>query len=652
VSAPSGELDALLVEARAMSAKGRDTEAAQLIHSRVASLPAASQGRARFEEARLYRRAKVPDLALPAAREALRLGQKDPDLLWIEADCMRQLEQPSAEEKFRELLAVEPSHTAAKLGLARIRMRSEDPVSALPLFDEYFRAASPLDDDAKIARLEHARALKIAGRYQQAADRYAELLEVEPLESVYYSGLAEVLYRLKLRKEARRVEGIYRLLSQGSFEEHVEERLRETGNTAFALGQRAANRLRQKRYLDAFRSYLQALELDQDEPRFRMFYADLATQFRRLPEARKVLEVALERKLQPASGLWWMLGRVALEEKRWIDAASAFQKGLEALSREGDAGGTEKGQASTFSLSLSLARAALESKDTGVARAAADLARKSAPSSWEPIFWQARAQLAEEHATEAARLFEEAAARGGRAASDLLDLQLYSALALEKLGRAPEAIARLEALRQAHSGSRLVLAELARLLAGDAARLPPIASALARIDEQEASVRTLEAALASRALEESGPLYLDLAKAHLALQDPRAFDELFLAADLLPENAEVCRLLLTGMRQDPDVFVRIRYLRRLLDLEPRDAPSLGSLAQEYIGLHVRLDEARTLAERLRQVDGSTAAFRLGAQAELLLGRRREALALLEDGLARQPGDPALTALKASAEAAR
>jgi tetratricopeptide (TPR) repeat protein len=499
VSAPSGELDALLVEARAMSAKGRDTEAAQLVHSRVASLPAEFQGRARFEEARLYRRAKVPDLALPAAREALRLGQKDPDLLWIEADCMRQLEQSFRGGEVPRAARGRAEPHGRQAGLARIRMRSEDPVSALPLFDEYFRAASPLDDDAKIARLEHARALKIAGRYQQAADRYAELLEVEPLESVYYSGLAEVLYRLKLRKEARRVEGIYRLLSQGSFEEHVEERLRETGNTAFALGQRAANRLRQKRYLDAFRSYLQALELDQDEPRFRMFYADLATQFRRLPEARKVLEVALERKLQPASGLWWMLGRVALEEKRWIDAASAFQKGLEALSREGDAGGTEKGQASAFSLSLSLARAALESKDTGAARAAADLARKSAPSSWEPIFWQARAQLAEEHATEAARLFEEAAARGGRAASDLLDLQLYSALALEKLGRAPEAIARLEALRQAHSGSRLVLAELARLLAGDAARLPPIASALARIDEQEASVRTLEAALASRA---------------------------------------------------------------------------------------------------------------------------------------------------------
>src|SRR2546428_511480 len=78
----------------------------------------------------------------------------------------------------------------AQLSLASILFRVSDPAAALPLFESYFRSASPGDPVYEEALLEHGRALRAAGRHQEAADRFMLLLLRDPLRHTLYSELA------------------------------------------------------------------------------------------------------------------------------------------------------------------------------------------------------------------------------------------------------------------------------------------------------------------------------------------------------------------------------------------------------------------------------------------------------------------------------
>jgi tetratricopeptide (TPR) repeat protein len=501
-------------------------------------------------------------------------------------------------------------------------MRSDNPAAALPLFDGYFKGAAPNDPEYKVALLEHARALRNVGKYQEAADRFALLLEDDPLEGAYYSGLAEALYRMHLRKEGRFVEEIYKLISQNAFEEHVEDRLRETGNTAFALGQRAANRMRQRRYLDAFRSFLGALEADRGDPRLRVFYADLCLRFSRLRDARAVVNGAIQAGMKPASGLWWMLGRIALEAENAREALAALQNGAQVLQAEGDQGGPDKGQA----------------REPAIARPAVARAAEVQASSWEPLYWLGRIELAAGAAPKALALFEEAQKRG---AKSLIDLLHYQALALEAAGRREEAIAQLERVVQSQPGFVDSHKELVRLLASDPARGKPVEDAYAEAQRTREAIRARERQADERPLGECGEIYLELGKLHFKVKDPRAFDDCFLASDLLPGSAEACRLILSGMKQPQDTLVRIHYLRRILELEPDSEEVLAGLAEIFAKLHVRLDEAALLAGKLHALKPTARSYRLRGEVALQRGEREHARGLLQQGLAAFPGDAGL-----------
>jgi len=640
-------LEPLLGKAEELSALGLYTEAAQLLGSSDFAGSAEERARLELEIGRLYNRANVHDLALPAAEAALKLGSKEPDALYVQADALRHLRRPGAEQKLESLLEAVPDHLQAKLSLARIRMHSSQPASALPLFEEYFRRAEPSDANYKVALLEHARALRNAGRYQECADRYTVLLEADPLEGTFYSGLAEALYRLKLRQEGRFVEEIYKLISQSAFEEHVEDRLRETGNTAFAQAQKAINRTRQRRYLEAFQSYSRALEYDRSDARLRALFADLAIQFRRFEEARSVLKDAIGAGMKPASGLHWMLGRLLLEEESYREAAGSFASGIQALSAEGDQGGVERGQAPVFSIHLALARCWIELREGDRAREAALAAQALSQTSWEPAYWLGRAELLAGRPREALALFAEASQKGGK---DLADLGVYSAMALERTGRAGDAVSRLEALIKAQPGLLPAHEELVRILKSSGAAAAPAADeALNRLLASRAEIRSLQAKLKDLRLADCGPVYFELGKLHLALREPRAFDCFFLAADLLPRSAEVCRLLLSGMRQSQDIFVRLRYLRRLHALEPADPGVLAALAGLYLKLHVRLDEAERLAQALHGIKPTPESYRLTVHAAFLRGDDSRARALLSEALAAFPSDAGLKELAGKLE---
>lgn len=638
---PSGSLDQpiapLLQQARKLAEQGFYTEAAQFLSSSQQPRKADDGATLALEIARLYLRANVHDLALSAAQNALKLGSKEPDALYVEAESMRHLRLPGAQDKLQSLLALAPTHWQAKLSLARIRMHATDPASALPLFDEYFQQVQASDADYKIATLEHARALRNAGHHQAAADRYVALLEDDPLEGVFYSGLAEALYRLKLRQEGRFVEDIYKLIARSSFEEHVEDRLRETGNTAFAQGQRAVNRTRQRRYLEAFQSYYRALELDRSDARLPVLFSDLAIQFRRFSEARATLSHAIEIGKKPLSGLHWMLGRVALEVKDFRQAASSFQSALDVLRSEGDQGGSERGQAPELSLRLALARSWIELKETDRARRALLAARELSPTSWEPAYWLGRVELLAGQPQNAQALFAAAAQSGGK---DVADLGVYAAVASEKMGRVSEAVSKLEALIAAQPNLTPAHEELVRIKKSQA-EAPAAEEALTQLLNAHEEIRGVEARLKDLPLAACGELYLELGKRHLARLDPRAFDFLFLASDLLPRNAEACRLLLAGLRQSQDVFVKLRYLRRLHELEPQDSAALTQLAVIYLKLHVRLDEAERFSRALHQLKATPESYRLCVRAAHLRGEDARARAILQEALAAFPSSTEL-----------
>src|SRR5262249_40967047 len=121
----------------------------------------------------------------------------------------------------------------------------------------------------------------------------------------------------------------------------------------------------------------------------------------------------------------------------------------------------------------------------------------------------------------------------------------------------------------------------------------------------------------------------------------RAFDYFFLASDLLPRNTQACIEILSGLKQSQDVFVRARFLRRLLELEPQNDTVMLALAEIYAKLHVRLDEAWRLAEKLVQLKPSAAGYRLQGDVALKRGEAEKAKEVFERGLLRFPDDSGL-----------
>jgi tetratricopeptide (TPR) repeat protein len=626
----------LLAEAEALAKGGQEVEAARLVAARLSSLEPARRGEARLAVARFYHRAEVYGPALDAAEAVLRDDPGSLEALYLQGDCLRRLQRLSeAEPALEKLLVRAPKHHRARLSLACIRFRSGDPAESLPLFEAYFKAAAGDEKEYGEALLEHGRALRAAGRFQEAADRFTLLLEKDPLDAPLYSELASTLYRERLRREGRFVEEIYKIISQSGFEEHVEKGLEKTGASAFALAQRAANRIRQRRFLAAFQCYRRAVELDPQNALIRYHAAGLSLRFHRRAEALSFLTDGVPPDVRPASGIRWLKGCVLIEGGVPSAALEAAREGTLALAREGDLGGIERGQASPFSLSLVTARAALEAGRLEAAAEAADAALAQIPQSWEPHYWRGRIEFARGDAASALPRLEEAVRRGGQGLPDLL---LYRALALEKIGRREEAARELRGLAQAKPGYLPVYEPLLRLAGGADAGLE---ESHRKLREAGREAEALERSLEKEPLLNSGEGYLKLGKLNLVLRDPVAFDFLFLASDLVPANAEALRLLLSGMREPQDLFVRISLLRRLLAIEPGDPAVLGELAERYLWLHVRLEEATRLAGELHRLRPSAWSHRLCGELELAAGRREAGIETLRRGLQAFPSDSPL-----------
>ena len=540
--------------------------------------------------------------ALRLCDELLSAGPGNPDLLYVKGEAQRRLVNlAAAREVLSEALRLSPGHPRASLAMARLKFRTAAPVDALPLFEAFFagKAENEAEELISTARLEYGRALRAAGRHQEAADEFAVLLEGEPTRSEYYSELSGALYRLRYRKEAKFLESIYKVFSQGSFEEYGVAKMRLQGREAQALAQQAANRQRQRRFLAAFESHRNALAANSGDARIPGLYARYCLGFRRFDEGVEVISSAIAAGCRPLSGLWWERGRLEVGRRDWQAAAGAFRSTIAAIETEhsqGDRGGSERGQANGFSAYLGLARSLIELGRGDSADEAISQAGRFSPSAWEPSYWRGRNLLAAGEAPAALRAFEEAARLGRiKGLEPTADLVAWTVVARARAG-AGGALEELVAQLEKAPGRLELYPEVLALCGEDPARREWARKGLEEMTANRAKLDVLEAELQGRSLEESAGIYTELAAAYSKFKEPGAYEYLFLASELDPMNAALLKRLLNIRSRPQDVFFRLRLLRRLLAAEPLNESAPWGMAEIFLKLHVRLAEARALVE--------------------------------------------------------
>ena len=537
--------------------------------------------------------------ALRLCDELLSAGPGNPDLLYVKGEAQRRLVNlAAAREVLSEALRLSPGHPRASLAMARLKFRTAAPVDALPLFEAFFagKAENEAEELISTARLEYGRALRAAGRHQE---EFAVLLEGEPTRSEYYSELSGALYRLRYRKEAKFLESIYKVFSQGSFEEYGVAKMRLQGREAQALAQQAANRQRQRRFLAAFESHRNALAANSGDARIPGLYARYCLGFRRFDEGVEVISSAIAAGCRPLSGLWWERGRLEVGRRDWQAAAGAFRSTIAAIETEhsqGDRGGSERGQANGFSAYLGLARSLIELGRGDSADEAISQAGRFSPSAWEPSYWRGRNLLAAGEAPAALRAFEEAARLGRiKGLEPTADLVAWTVVARARAG-AGGALEELVAQLEKAPGRLELYPEVLALCGEDPARREWARKGLEEMTANRAKLDVLEAELQGRSLEESAGIYTELAAACSKFKEPGAYEYLFLASELDPMNAALLKRLLNIRSRPQDVFFRLRLLRRLLAAEPLNESAPWGMAEIFLKLHVRLAEARALVE--------------------------------------------------------
>lgn len=603
---PSSEPSATVVagqlaQAEKLARAGRPRGAAELLEKLSRNPSVESTGGFSAKIAGYYLSSGANHSALRWSEEALALAPRDPAALYVKGEaCRRLAELGRARELLQEVLRLFPAHPHASLSLARLKFRAAAPADALPLFDAYFSGVSKEEPEAALAtaRLEYGRALRAAGKHQAAADEFARLLESEPSRSEYYSELSATLYRMRLRKEGKFIEGIYKSLSQGSFEEYGVVKMRMEGREAQALAQLAVNRQRQRRYLDAFRAHRTALEANAGDARIPVLYARYCLGLRRIEEGIEVLAAALEAGCLPRVSLWWEKGRLEVERGNWQAAVDDFQSVLEASS----GGASSSGDPAAFSACLGLARSLLELGKHVPAAAAIEKARQFSPMAWEPSYWEGRSLLLKGEPAAALLALDRAMRLCRESKTEPPgDLAAWRAVAIGRNGDKMAALDILLARLTKAPGMLEFYPELIEFSEEGTAEKEWATRLFAEMAANQEKIDQLEEMLRLRPLEESSGIYIELARAYSIFRRPEAYESLFLASELDPSNAGALKDLLKIRKKQEEVFFRLRLLRRLLAVEPSSEAALYGIAEIFVKLHVRTKEARELvAEGLRR----------------------------------------------------
>lgn len=592
--------------------------------------------------ARAYHRSERWNQSIESTDKALLERPKDPDLLYLKADGLRSIEEPQAARKIlEEILERAPNHWEAKLSLGRILQRMTSSAEALPLFEAYLRDAPADHHLAETARLEYGRALRSLRRHQDAADQFAGLLEEEPSNNIYYSELSSTLYRMRLRPQARLLEEIYRVFSEQAFEEHVEKGLFASGRDGIAMGQRAWNMRNQKRFLESFNAYEEALALNPADPRIKIYYADLCLKFERHGQALQLIDRELRKPPGPAprSGLLAARGKILLFAGRNQEAAQALKKASEVLRREGNLGGYARGQADGLSLYNNLAEALINLGDNTEAGKLLAAIRKSATGNPRYLYLAGKLSLKSGRNASALGYLEQAIRIQKESTAPL---EAWKAAALARSGKVDAALSLLLQLPVTAGGPEVF--ELVM------ATLPPEHSERVNLEKMKSRSKLADKRLSDlqgrlQALElgdaACARIFTELGSIYEGQGNPAALDYYFLASDIDPSNPDVLRKLLNQLEERRHYFTRMRLLRRLSEAAPGDSQALASLCGLYLDLHIRLNEAHDMALRCLAARPDPDSHLLASRASLLQGDREEARRLIEKGLRLAPGDARL-----------
>ena len=590
--------------------------------------------------ARAYHQTKRWSLSIKSAEAALEDQPNDPELLYLKADSLRNIEEPlAARELLETVLERVPDHWEAKLSLGRILQRTTSPAEAIELFESYLGNAPANHYLAEEARLEYGRALRSLRRHQDAADQFAILLEREPSNNVYYSELSSTLYRMRLRPQAQLLEEIYRVFSEQAFEEHVEKGLFANGRDGVAMGQRAWNRRNQKRFLEAFTAYEEALALNPEDPRIKIYFADLCLKFERHQQALEVIEKGLRNPRGPISGLLAASGKIHLFAGRDQQAAASLKQSIEALRQEGNLGGYARGQADGLVLYNNLAEALINLADLAGAGKLLAATRKAGMGSSRYLFLAGKLALKSGRVDTALAYFEKALQV---AKSPQGPLVCWKAAALARGGKTAEALSLLLD-PGSPAGSPEIYDMVLAALPGDHPDRGKLEELNARHQLSSQHLSNLQQKLQALDIRDTdcARVLSELADAYEKRGNPAALDYYFLASDIDSSNPAVLKRLLKELDEKRHYFTRMRLLRNLKDAAPGDPQALARLSSMYLELHVRLNDAREMALRCLEARPDPDSHILASRASLLQGDRKEAKRLLEKGLQLAPGNERL-----------
>ena len=634
-----------LEKAAELEEGGRFGEATKALENIAESQNGKERAKTLVRAGEIYLASRRFQPALRVADRAIETDATSADAHWLRGESLREDKRvEEARKSLDEALRLTPGHLRSRLSLARLRFRVEDPAATLPHFEAFLEGGK----DPRLllaARLEYGRALRGAKRYQDAADQFAMLLEENPTESEYYSELSRTLYRLRRRAEAKFVEGIYKAQSQLGFEEYGAEKLKTQGRDVLALTQAAIVADRHKKPRKAYEFYRKSMAANSGDSRVAIKFAGFLLRFHRAFEARDVAVVAIDQGWAPASGLWAVRGRAELELEDWKSASASLERALKELAREesrGDVRGPAFGQALTTTTALALIYVQLEGDDVVSAKQNCERFRERDPNAWESWFWLGRLAYKAGEIEEAQRLFGQAFGLARHANQAIpADIVLWHSAMLARRGE-PKGIERLERLLEDHPLNLEFWEILSQAsTAGTEAETRYQANA-ANASRLEAKIDDLHDKLESTAFADSGEIYFELAG---ALREAKkvgiASEMLLLASGLAPESAKITKAVIPLVRRKDDIFVRLRFLRRLVDLEPDSVSAMHDLAEIYTKLHIRLAEAERLGERLHAREASEKSYVIRVRAASLLGKTEKAVTIAREGLAEFPGSAEL-----------
>lgn len=251
--------------------------------------------------------------ALPLLEEAARKAPGSAAIHFHLGFALSEIgDDPRAIAAFRRVLEIDPAIRPARLNLAHLLIRNQQPAEAVPLLEECLREQP---GDAKAAFLL-GRALAASGQWRAAAEAFEKAAEKQPQDLDTALALAEAWQRAGEKQKA--AAGYARFPDEPAALERLGVLELEAGELDNAI-----------RHLEAVRAR---------SPSPAVLYA-LATAYlrRKQPEQSAAIAASLVEQAPANAELRLFYGRLLRDQKKYAEAAPQFQEAARLAPRSGEA---------------------------------------------------------------------------------------------------------------------------------------------------------------------------------------------------------------------------------------------------------------------------------------------------------------------------